>query len=609
VQAHPSLQKEREEGRDGRGPRSNQLRKETNMTLQTIPLSRLEASAANPRRKIDPKAIEGLAASIRTDGLLQNLVVSPIEGERRTKRYRVVSGGRRFAALRLLQERGELHKDYSVPVEVREELSKDEALRIATVENLQRLNLPPLDEAAALTKLLRKGVRLDDLVSQTGLSASTIKRRMALNGLCAETRQALRKGEISLAQAEALTLGGEDMQLRILESIARGEEYSAETIKRLLLDDRPTVALAIFPIERYTGTVTTDLFADSETSYFDDAEQFLALQTEAVTELVKHHEASAAWVDLTQTHSAPDWQYRKAGKREKKGVLINLSPGGRVEIREGLARRKVDQATAREIADSPVIAAKRKAEYGRALCQYIAHHKTAALAELLLAHPRKAQETMVARVLAGLRLHPAFAALAKAAEPQSAYRVLEAVAGQFAEKLGLEGEDGCSVWTRFQPFRRGDVAFYDSVKILSDEDLNRLQTLLTALSFGQENCDALDTGESLFNRVAVDLAIDMRRHWCPDEAYFAKRSRAQLVAIARECGFANGNGSFAVYKKSELVTGFSRFFQNARAAAEPTGPQSKAREWLPGCMLFPAAGVSPADEDEAEEDESGAETD
>jgi ParB family chromosome partitioning protein len=253
------------------------------MTLQTISLSLLEASAANPRRKIDRKSIEGLAASIRTDGLLQNLVVSPVEGKRRTTRYRVVSGGRRFAALQLLHERGELPKGFAVPVEVRDGLSKDDTLRIATVENLQRLNLPPLDETAALTKLLHKGVTLDDLVSQTGLSASTIKRRMALNGLCKEAKQALQKAEISLAQAEALTLGSEDMQLRILETIARGEEYSAEAIKGLLLDDRPTVALAVFPIERYTGTITTDLFADSETSYFDDAEQFLSLQTEAVT--------------------------------------------------------------------------------------------------------------------------------------------------------------------------------------------------------------------------------------------------------------------------------------------------------------------------------------
>ena len=96
-----------------------------------------------------------------------------------------------------------------------------------------------------------------------------------------------------------------------------------------MLDNRPTVALAIFPLERYTGTITTDLFAEDETSYFDDGEQFLALQKEAVAQLVKHHEAQAAWVEVTEeSYRIPDWQYREAEEGETGGVLINLSPLG-----------------------------------------------------------------------------------------------------------------------------------------------------------------------------------------------------------------------------------------------------------------------------------------
>jgi ParB family transcriptional regulator, chromosome partitioning protein len=70
------------------------------------------------------------------------------------------------------------------PVEIRDSLSKDDSLRLATVENLQRQNLTPLEEAAALTKLIHKGATLDDVAAQTGLSQTTIKRRLALNGLC-----------------------------------------------------------------------------------------------------------------------------------------------------------------------------------------------------------------------------------------------------------------------------------------------------------------------------------------------------------------------------------------------------------------------------------------
>jgi len=108
----------------------------------------------NPRKAMDRNGLEGLAASIRNDGLLQNLVVKPVKGK--DEHYRIVRGERRYRALKLLQERGEVNGDYAVPVEIRDSLSKDEPLLIATVENLQRQNLTPFEEAAALTKLIHK---------------------------------------------------------------------------------------------------------------------------------------------------------------------------------------------------------------------------------------------------------------------------------------------------------------------------------------------------------------------------------------------------------------------------------------------------------------------
>jgi ParB family transcriptional regulator, chromosome partitioning protein len=145
------------------------MKKETIYDMQSVSLSALEASSANPRRKIDRKSIEGLAASIKTDGVLHNLVVTPLGGKGKKERFQIVSGSRRFEALRLLEQRGELPEDFRVAVEIRDDLSKDQTLRIATVENLQRQNMTPLEEAAALCKLVHKGVTLDDVVSQTGL--------------------------------------------------------------------------------------------------------------------------------------------------------------------------------------------------------------------------------------------------------------------------------------------------------------------------------------------------------------------------------------------------------------------------------------------------------
>jgi ParB family transcriptional regulator, chromosome partitioning protein len=572
------------------------------MTMQTVSLSSLEPGRGNPRKAMDRSGLEGLAASIRNDGLLQNLVVRPVKGK--GEHYRIVSGGRRYRALKLLQERGDLDEDYAVPVEIRDSLSKDDSLRIATVENLQRQNLTPLEEAAALTKLIHKGVTLDDVAAQTGLSPTTIKRRLALNGLCEEVRAALALNIIGLSQAEAMTLGGDEMQRTILEEIERGIAFSADDIKATALDDRPTVAAAIFPLERYTGTITTDLFADDETSYFDNWEEFLRLQKEAVAQLVKHHEASAAWVEVTEEYRIPDWQFREAEEGEQGGVLINLSPTGRVDIREGLVKREIDRRTAEETADNPIAPRKAKAKYSSVLCAYIAHHKTAAVQELLLACPRKAKEVAVVARLKQFRPHEAMMALQKEAEPQSAYAVLEGQVRQFAAKLGFAVEAEESVWAQFPPGGLDDLSLYEAVRGLSDYELDQLDVLLTALVFGQIDCQRLDAEDSLFNRVARDLCVDMRYHWHPDRSFLERRTRDQLVAIAVDCGYAEGVGRVASYKKAELVNSLLWYFDTARAAASPTPAQQKAREWLPDAMRFPA--VDPDASAEAEDDPSEA---
>jgi len=86
---------------------------------------------------------------------------------------------------------------------------------------------------------------------------------------------------------------------------------------------------------------------------------------------------------------------------------------------------------------------------------------------------------------------------------------------------------------------------------------------------------------------------------------FGKRNRKQLVGIAKECGYADGNGSLGSYKKSELTSSLVRHFVNAHSTAEPTEAQRKAREWLPEAMLFPAVdrdAPAEAEVDEQEED-------
>lgn len=571
------------------------------MTITHIQLSQLVPSKANPRKAFDTASIEGLAASIRTDGLLQNLVVRPQGGKGKSKRYAIISGERRFRALKLLDEQEALPEHFTVPVEIRTKLSKDERLRLATVENLQRANLTPLEETAALTGLIHKGESLDDVAAQTGLSPATIKRRLALGNLCDEAKAALDDGTLSLAQAEALTLGGAEAQNSILEEIERGyRECSANDIRSMLFDDRPSVADAVFPLEQYTGTITTDLFAESERSYFDDAEQFYELQKDAVDALAKRYEETAAWVEVTERWHVPMWQYQKAEDGETGGLAINLDPRGKVEIVEGLIKPEIDEDTLEQTAENPCAPVRKMATYSAPVRRYIAHHKSLAVQELLLSSPRKAKEIAVLKMLSEFTPHAGLVALAKEVEPQTSYTVINETARRFAVKLGFELVEDEHGWEAFDCYPDQED-LYDAVSDLSDHDLDELQTLLTALSFGQSNCNELDCSESVFNRVAIDLGADMKNHWRPDRSFVSRRNRAQLIDISKACGHAEGRSAIQSYKKAELVEGILNHIAFAHSAESPSETQQKALDWLPEAMTFPAVnpdGLSDVSDDD-----------
>ena len=242
------------------------------MNIQTITLADLRPPEHNPRSVIDDAGIEELANSILADGLMTNLVLAPSRG----KTCKIIAGERRFRALKLLQERGDIDDSYEVAVEIRGKLSKHDKLRLATIENIQRENLSPIDEAEAFAEMARNRIRLEDIAAETGKSVGTIKRPLAIAGLSDEVKQALREERITIATAEILTLVTFEQQSELLQQI----EYQLENgwtpdfddIRDELLHGKPSVEEAIFPVERYKGTLTRDLFAADSETYFDDTD-------------------------------------------------------------------------------------------------------------------------------------------------------------------------------------------------------------------------------------------------------------------------------------------------------------------------------------------------
>jgi len=558
------------------------------MTIQSITVSQLKASAENPRKTFDQSSIEGLAQSIKQDGLLQPIVVKP-SGK---QKFTIIAGERRFRALQHLLDKNEIGNDYAVNVEVKEGLTEQEIHRIATVENVQRENLRPVEEAEAIAALLQDGMVIDDVAAQTGLSISTINRRLALSNLCKEAKKALSAKSITLSQAEALTLGTVKQQREILRKGI--ERFDADGIRDLLTDNKAPLSMAVFPKELYKGTFTKDLFANDETTYFDDTEQFLKLQKEAVEKLAEDYKAKGFEpVTILEDAHFHNWEYRPAKKKQdKKGGVVIEFRNGNVQIHAGIVKVELEKRTREATSKNPIAEKKSPPHYGRPLCEYIAMHKSMAVQKALLDNRRVAKEVAVVLMLGGgsnisLKAHGCLAYFEKAGTNPLAYIGIEEIGRTLATALGIEVTENSAVWSTLLHCHHDDL--YAAVKALNDERLDDLHLFLSTLAFGQGNANFLDSKEhSLFNRVANDLGVDMRDFWMPDEDFLNRRNKAQLDSLLTASGTKPKFANLVNGKKLELVKKLATYFKSLLTKDSLSDEEKQARNWLPEAMQFPA---------------------
>lgn len=195
------------------------------MTITTVPLSKLDDSPFNPRQTYD--GIEELAASIKQVGVLQRPVARP--GKR--GRFELVAGHRR--------KRGaEAAGLKSIEVEV-QELTDEQAKEVQLVENTQRADLAPLEEAAGYQALLDLRERpVPELAERVGKSASYVYKRLQLLKLTPKARKAFEAGDVSLTVALYLArIPHKDLQLEALERVSRdhfGELCGAANARRVI---------------------------------------------------------------------------------------------------------------------------------------------------------------------------------------------------------------------------------------------------------------------------------------------------------------------------------------------------------------------------------------
>ena len=169
-----------------------------------VPIELIRPSAFQPRRRFAETELDALAQSIREKGILQPLLVRPLAGEEAA--FELVAGERRWRAA----QRIGMHE---VPVIVRP-FADSEALEIALVENLQREDLSPLEEAEAYNRLMEDFGRTQaSLADVVGKSRSHVANTLRLLSLPAPVRRRLEEGELSAGHARALLAAADPVAL------------------------------------------------------------------------------------------------------------------------------------------------------------------------------------------------------------------------------------------------------------------------------------------------------------------------------------------------------------------------------------------------------------
>ncbi len=174
----------------------------------SLPLTLLQAGKYQPRTRMDEASLNELAASIRAQGLMQPIVVRPIDGNR----YEIIAGERRFRASGIagLSE---------VPVMVKN-VPDEAALAMALIENIQREDLNPLEEAQGIQRLINEfGMTHEDAAGAVGRSRSATSNLLRLLNLAKPVQTMLMAGDVDMGHARALLAVDAVTQIQLANQI------------------------------------------------------------------------------------------------------------------------------------------------------------------------------------------------------------------------------------------------------------------------------------------------------------------------------------------------------------------------------------------------------
>lgn len=266
-------------------------------TIQWIALDRIQESALNPRKDFDKEGIAELAESIRSQGLQQNLIVRPTK---KADHYELMGGARRLRALRRLKAEGAMCKVVTA--------DDGQSLAAQIVENLQRKDLAPLEEAEAFAKLQAQDPKVwtaAAIAKAVGKTDRFVQQRLAIaKGLSAPLKKKFAEGELSIEAARTLAPLPASVQSKIPDwSIKSGD---AADIKRQAYQLCIPESAAKFDITLYKGAWIED---DKGRRYFSDTDQFRKQQRPAAEKKLAEVQKDWPNAELVSADEAAKWHW------------------------------------------------------------------------------------------------------------------------------------------------------------------------------------------------------------------------------------------------------------------------------------------------------------
>jgi ParB/RepB/Spo0J family partition protein len=534
-----------------------------------LPLDSVFASPLNPRKSDDrePEGLLRLADNIARNGLLQAILVRPAPfaapprgGSAGDERWEIICGARRHRACLMLVEDGRLAADYRIPARIRE-CDDDELILLAATENLARRDMPPLDEAAVFAALRPRvkpepGERPEAAIARlVGTSERTVFRRLALLRLVPEAQTRLEQGKLTLAQAQALSLGPPQAQAEVLK-----RDYildNPEAIRRHVTGnaERIPAQAALFDLAQYQG----EIVADPETGerWLANRAEFLRLQESAIQAKAETLRERWPWVEV---HRGDRWwgtTYERRPERKKDrgpecGALIVVRREGLEVAVEAPVVRIADRKAAEKAERSDTGPAAARPPLTEAQVVALHRAKTQALRHAIV-HNSGAYARQVPLALAILGL--------------AGVREVAIGRGEIGihPDLATAGADAARLAELLQRYTLADNPWDIDPAIafsrLTDAPLDELEELFTRLLAERIGSWITDPLSGIGGRLgdsplacaiadATQAAAALPAFWQPDEAWFKAYPRSRLEALARalpEAPDARG------MKKRELV--------------------------------------------------------